>query len=199
MSNLLRSLMILVALTTGAYPHIDATAGLMSFRLSFMGPEGKETSVEVVYKDYISKRIQSIKIDYFKEPVIVPAEELEGICHLQIDSLQLLYSSYRDGRRYCCVDAIFCSDPGGRPLPAPHTGNAPAVYKRVWLIVVEGEYHERVVFPSISDGRTESTKPRGKPVVIRGEQGGADQPTTAPELKSEGKDKPQPESKVAPR
>lgn len=32
-----------------------------------------------------------------------------------------------------------------------------------------------------------------------GEQGGADQPTTAPELKSEGKDKPQPESKVAPR
>ena len=31
------------------------------------------------------------------------------------------------------------------------------------------------------------------------EQGGADQPTTAPELKSEGKDKPQPESKVAPR
>lgn len=33
----------------------------------------------------------------------------------------------------------------------------------------------------------------------QGEQGGADQPTTAPELKSEGKDKPQPESKVAPR
>jgi hypothetical protein len=31
------------------------------------------------------------------------------------------------------------------------------------------------------------------------EQGGADQPTTAPELKSEGKDNPQPESKVAPR
>ena len=33
----------------------------------------------------------------------------------------------------------------------------------------------------------------------KSEQGGADQPTTAPELKSEGKDKPQPESKVAPR
>ena len=31
------------------------------------------------------------------------------------------------------------------------------------------------------------------------EQGGADQPTTTRELKSEGKDKPQPESKVAPR
>jgi hypothetical protein len=31
------------------------------------------------------------------------------------------------------------------------------------------------------------------------EQGGADQPATAPELKSEGKDKPQPESKVRPR
>jgi hypothetical protein len=31
------------------------------------------------------------------------------------------------------------------------------------------------------------------------EQGGADQPATAPESKSEGKDKPQPESKVAPR
>jgi hypothetical protein len=31
------------------------------------------------------------------------------------------------------------------------------------------------------------------------EQGGDDQPATAPELKSEGKDKPQPESKVAPR
>jgi hypothetical protein len=34
---------------------------------------------------------------------------------------------------------------------------------------------------------------------IQIEQAGADQPTTAPELKSEGKDKPQPESKVAPR
>jgi hypothetical protein len=33
----------------------------------------------------------------------------------------------------------------------------------------------------------------------KAEQVGADQPTTAPELKSEGKDKPQPESKVAPR
>lgn len=32
-----------------------------------------------------------------------------------------------------------------------------------------------------------------------GEQGGADQPATAPESKSEGKDKPQPESKPAPR
>ena len=31
------------------------------------------------------------------------------------------------------------------------------------------------------------------------EQGGADQPATAPELKSEGKDKPQPESKVRPQ
>jgi hypothetical protein len=31
------------------------------------------------------------------------------------------------------------------------------------------------------------------------EQGGADEPATAPELKSEGKDKPQPESKVRPR
>ena len=31
------------------------------------------------------------------------------------------------------------------------------------------------------------------------EQAGADQPATAPELKSEGKDKPKPESKVAPR
>ncbi len=31
------------------------------------------------------------------------------------------------------------------------------------------------------------------------EQGGADQPATAPELKSEAKDKPQPESKVRPR
>ena len=31
------------------------------------------------------------------------------------------------------------------------------------------------------------------------EQGGADQPATAPELKSEGNDKPQPESKLAPR
>jgi hypothetical protein len=31
------------------------------------------------------------------------------------------------------------------------------------------------------------------------EKGGADQPATAPELKSEGKDKPQPESKVRPR
>jgi len=34
---------------------------------------------------------------------------------------------------------------------------------------------------------------------IQIEQAGADQPTTAPELKPEGKDKPQPESKVAPR
>jgi hypothetical protein len=34
---------------------------------------------------------------------------------------------------------------------------------------------------------------------LQAEQGGADQPTTARELKSEGKDKPQPESKVAPR
>jgi hypothetical protein len=33
----------------------------------------------------------------------------------------------------------------------------------------------------------------------KSEQGGADQPTTAHESKSEGKDKPQPESKVAPR
>jgi hypothetical protein len=33
----------------------------------------------------------------------------------------------------------------------------------------------------------------------KAEQGGADQPATAPELKSEGKDKPQPESKVRPR
>lgn len=31
------------------------------------------------------------------------------------------------------------------------------------------------------------------------EQGGADQPTTAPELESEGKDKPQPQSEVTPR
>jgi hypothetical protein len=33
----------------------------------------------------------------------------------------------------------------------------------------------------------------------KGEQGGADQPATAPESKSKGKDNPQPESKVAPR
>jgi len=33
----------------------------------------------------------------------------------------------------------------------------------------------------------------------KAEQGGADQPATAPELKSEGIDKPQPESKVRPR
>jgi hypothetical protein len=38
-----------------------------------------------------------------------------------------------------------------------------------------------------------------KPKDNKAEQGGADQPATAPELKSEGKDKPQPESKVAPR
>ena len=35
--------------------------------------------------------------------------------------------------------------------------------------------------------------------IKKSEQGGADQPTTARELNSEGKDKPQPESKVAPR
>lgn len=35
--------------------------------------------------------------------------------------------------------------------------------------------------------------------LMKSEQGGADQPATAPESKSEGKDKPQPESKVAPR
>jgi hypothetical protein len=34
---------------------------------------------------------------------------------------------------------------------------------------------------------------------LKSEQGGADQPATAPELKSEGKDKPQPESKVRPQ
>jgi NigD-like C-terminal beta sandwich domain len=44
----------------------------------------------------------------------------------------------------------------------------------------------------------------GKETVKYGEnntnaEGGADQPATAPELKSEGKDKPQPESKVRPR
>lgn len=36
-------------------------------------------------------------------------------------------------------------------------------------------------------------------INTRREQAGADQPATAPELKSEGKDKPQPESKVRPR
>jgi hypothetical protein len=192
--------MILVALMTGAYPHIDATADLQSFRLSFIGPAGKDASVEVVYASHISReRIQSIKIDFFDVPVVVPTEELEGIGHIQIDTLQLRYSQYNDGRKYCYVDAIFCSDLGGQPLPGPFTGKVAPVYKRVWLLVVEGEYHERLVFPSISDGRTESTKPRGKPVVIRGKQGGADQPATAPELKSEGKDKPQPESKVRPQ
>ena len=35
--------------------------------------------------------------------------------------------------------------------------------------------------------------------IRNAEQGGADQPATAPELKSEGKDKPQPESKVRPQ
>ena len=37
------------------------------------------------------------------------------------------------------------------------------------------------------------------PTKKRIEQGGADQPATAPLLKSEGKDKPQPESKVRPQ
>jgi hypothetical protein len=35
--------------------------------------------------------------------------------------------------------------------------------------------------------------------VRQAEQDGAEQPATAPESKSEGKDKPQPESKAAPR
>ena len=35
--------------------------------------------------------------------------------------------------------------------------------------------------------------------IQTGEQGGADQPATAPESKPEGNEKPQPESKVAPR
>jgi hypothetical protein len=37
------------------------------------------------------------------------------------------------------------------------------------------------------------------PETVQAEQGGVDQPATAPELKSEGKDKSQPESKVRPR
>jgi len=191
MDNLFRILIGLVMLATGAYAHIDATAGLKSFRLSFMGPDGKDTSVEVVYRDHISReKIQSIKIDFFKVPVVIPAEELEGIGQIQIDTLQLRHSVYHDGRKYCYVDAIFCSDPGRQTL----AGKVAAVYKRVWFKVVEGEYTERAVYPSITDYRTESTKPKGKPVAFSREQDGTGQPATRPESKSEGSDKPQPES-----
>jgi hypothetical protein len=47
-----------------------------------------------------------------------------------------------------------------------------------------------------------STMPPSSNTLTRSglvQQGGADQPATAPELKSEGKDKPQPESKVRPQ
>jgi hypothetical protein len=171
---------------------------MKSFRLSFVGLLGKDASVEVVYVNHISReKIQSINIDFFDAPVVVPTEELEGIGNIQIETVELRYSEYKDGRRYCYVDAIFCSDPGGQPLPGPSTGKTPAVYKRVWFKVVEGEYVERVVFPTTTDYRIESTKPKGKPVTIRGEQAGAEQPATAPESMPESKDKPQPESKPA--
>jgi hypothetical protein len=46
---------------------------------------------------------------------------------------------------------------------------------------------------------SEFAKLQQRQIEKQGQQGGADQPATAPELKSEGKDKPQPESKVRPR
>jgi hypothetical protein len=50
-----------------------------------------------------------------------------------------------------------------------------------------------------SDDVTQFADHLDKNKPIQTEQGGADQPATAPESKSKGKDNPQPESKVAPR
>lgn len=57
--------------------------------------------------------------------------------------------------------------------------------------------HPYIVLTEVNE--VEPNNPQWNAAQAKGEQGGADQPTTAPELKSEGKDKSQPESKFAPR
>jgi hypothetical protein len=160
MITLIRSILILVLLATGAKSHTDAVARLQSVQLSFRGPAGKDASVEIVYEIPFNRdKIESIKIQFFDKPVVIPSEELQDIENIQLDSLQLRFSHYEDGRSYCYVDALF----------GPNIGTQKADYKRVWLLAVEGEYDMRRVFPSKSDYRTESIKPIGKPVIKEGE------------------------------
>ncbi len=63
------------------------------------------------------------------------------------------------------------------------------VITKVRLILPEGSTHAMI---------HDTTTPASAPEPAA-EQGGADQPATAPESKSEGIDKPQPETKVRPR
>ena len=72
-----------------------------------------------------------------------------------------------------------------------------------WKLQKAGLFRKKV---KIEDGLQVLVKDFEKPFVTfkykeskPSEQAGADQPATAPESKSEGKDKSQPESKVAPR
>ncbi len=190
MIALLRTLLVLVMLATGANGHIDAVAYLKSVRMSYIGLNGKESSVEVVYTSPFKRdKIESITIQFFDKAVVIPANELEGIENIQLDSMQLRFSQYEDGRRYCYVDSLF----------GPAVEGRKADYKRVWLLAVEGEYEMRRVFPSKGDYRTESVKQSGKPETKEGEQGVAPQSATRSESDSEGGDKPQPESEARPR
>ena len=115
---------------------------------------------------------------------------------------KLVYDRRRDSFDYLGIDGEYEMPPGGFEGIYYHTFILRKPAKdRDWsqAVIFRSETEGLASLFDLGDKDFQKALIEARKVVEKAEQGGAGQPATAPESKSEGQDKPQPELKLAPR
>jgi hypothetical protein len=132
-------------------------------RVSFSFVDNGKNAVEVTLKYKISnyfdpeprpeKIVTSIQVVYLGKTIVIPAEELEGISKIQLDSIAFRNGTYQGGSPYCYIECLF-----GPPMKESEDG-----YQRVWFLM-QDEYKSRRTIANLPGFfKTTAVKEKGKP------------------------------------
>jgi WD40 repeat protein len=214
---------LLLASTSGLIKVIDVETGDNRISMELDGEPAKpeetpETGAEVNQRDELDQLLEEAekeRLAYSPDKKLLAHSDGRQVTVWSVEERRLLHQFVLEGRSPAAVTTF--SPEGGSLVTVDVEGNLE--YRstiKLWsLDTGEGQLiarflgmpnhfsfspdGQRLIGVSKSGQETIFDSRTGKPLrpTLRGEQDGADQPATAPESKSEGEEKPDPESKGA--